>query len=341
MKNEDKEKILQILDRVNDPEIGISIVKLGMVGKIEETDGIVGIEIKLTVPGCPLIKTLESQVISILANAGYKARIDFSYMSKEELERAKKFITSQRSSIPLTIARYTKRDTKKDISRIIAVYSAKGGVGKSTVVSLLALVAQKLGYKVGIMDCDISGPSIKSLFGIDDFASAHQDRSIEPYEKDGIKMIGLDLLSDARVVVWRGPLVSGAIKQMYDDTIWGKLDLLLLDLPPGTSDAPITVFQSIPTDGIVIVTTPQDLSFITGTKTLFMAEELKVPVLGVIENMSFFICPHCGKETPIGKGGRDYSVKVLARLPFINEFQLKIDEKIISELKPVIEKIMG
>lgn len=339
----DLDKIYKILNEVNDPEIGLSIVKLGMVGKIEEKDGTLEIEVKLTVPGCPLVKNIERDIITRFAEQGIKVNVNFSYMTNQELENAKKVVAEEKKSVPYTIERYTKSDDKKNIGKIIAVYSAKGGVGKSTIVSILAIVAKSLGKKVGILDCDISGPSIKSIFKINGYAEALDERKIIPYKKDGIEIVSLDLLSDAEAVVWRGPLVSGAIKQMYDDTLWGDLDVLFLDLPPGTSDAPITVFQSIPTDGLVIVTTPQDLSYITGKKTIFMAKEMKISILGIIENMSYVICPKCGEKISIGNQNRNYEEKLLIRLPFIQNIDDIIDKNEIDafeQMKQVVKEIL-
>ncbi len=322
----DLDKIYSILDEINDPEIGISIVKLRMIDSVDINGDTIEVNVKLTVPGCPLVNNLERDIVNKLAMNGIKAHVNFDYMSKEELEKAKQVVINEKKSMPSSIERYTKKDKNKDIKRIIAVYSAKGGVGKSTVVSILAILYKSIGKKVGILDCDISGPSIKSIFKIQGYAEALDSNKIIPYDNDGIKIVSLDLLSDAEAVLWRGPLVSGAIKQMYDDTVWGDLDILLLDLPPGTSDAPITVFQSIPIDGLIIVTTPQDLSYITNNKTIFMANQMKIKILGIIENMSYIICPKCGEKIEIGKNNKNYNEKLIVKLPFIND----IDKLIIS-----------
>jgi len=289
--------IIDLIEPIKDPEIGISIVKLRMIDSVEEENGRIKINIKLTVPGCPLSSTIEKDVKKILEEKGYTdAEVNFGFMSKKELDEIKDVIRKEKISMPESIERYE----KKSIRKIIAVYSAKGGVGKSTVVKLLAETANSMGYKTGILDCDISGPSITSLFNLKERAYADQDGKIIPIIKNGLKIMAVDMLTQVEAIIWRGPLVSSAIKQMYNDTNWGNLDILFLDLPPGTSDAPITVFQSIPVDGTVVVTTPQELSNLIGKKTLVVAKSLNIPVMGVIENMSYFVCKHCGEKNEIG-----------------------------------------
>lgn len=320
------DKINSLLDQVKDPEIGISITKLKMVDNIDKEGSKLKIKIKLTVPGCPLSATIEKDIKTALGPAGYKdIELEFGYMTKEELENVKKSIHSDNKQLPPPIARYE----KKSIKNIIAVYSAKGGVGKSSVVSMLALAAEKMGYKTGILDCDISGPSIQTIFGTNNKATVGDNQKINPLTYNGIKIMSVDMLTNAEALIWRGPLVSSAIKQMYNDTEWGDLDILFLDLPPGTSDGPITVFQSIPVDRILLVTTPQTLSQTIGKKTMLMADTLKVPIIGIIENMSFIICDHCGKKTEIDKKKNVISgIPILAHLPFKKEWAISLEKNL-------------
>ena len=329
--------IIDLIEPIKDPEIGISIVKLRMIDSVEEENGRIKINIKLTVPGCPLSSTIEKDVKKILEEKGYTdAEVNFGFMSKKELDEIKDVIRKEKISMPESIERYE----KKSIRRIIAVYSAKGGVGKSTVVKLLAETANSMGYKTGILDCDISGPSITSLFDLKERAYADQDGKIIPIIKNGLKIMAVDMLTQVEAIIWRGPLVSSAIKQMYNDTNWGNLDILFLDLPPGTSDAPITVFQSIPVDGTVVVTTPQELSNLIGKKTVVVAKSLNIPVIGVIENMSFFVCKHCGEKNEIGSKDTKLDLPILAKLPFFNDLNAEKEES-INQLKIAVSKIIS
>ena len=192
------------------------------------------------------------------------------------------------------------------VKKVIAVVSGKGGVGKSLTTSLLAVNANRDGKKVAIMDADITGPSIPTIFGLKESASG-TDEEIFPVETfTGIKAISLNLLTDdpASPVVWRGPVISGLVKQFWSDVAYGDIDELYIDMPPGTGDVPLTVFQSLPIDGIVIVTSPQDLVSLIVEKAFRMAAMMNIPVIGLVENLSYMLCPHCGEKLyPFGKRG--------------------------------------
>ena len=329
--------IIDAIEPIKDPEIGISIVKLKMIESVEEEGQKIKVNVKLTVPGCPLSSTIEKDVKKALKEKGYNdIEVNFGFMSKQELDDIKGVIRKEQIAMPQSIERYE----RKSIRKIIAVYSAKGGVGKSTVVKLLAETANSLGYKTGILDCDISGPSITSLFDLKERAYADQEGKIIPIIKNGLKIMAVDMLTDVEAIIWRGPLVSSAIKQMYNDTNWGNLDILFLDLPPGTSDAPITVFQSIPVDGTVVVTTPQELSNLIGKKTVVVAKSLNIPVIGVIENMSYFVCKHCGEKNEIGRNDTKLDLPILAKLPFFNDLNAEKEES-INRLKIAVSKIIS
>ena len=213
-----------------------------------------------------------------------------------------------------------------NVKKVIAVVSGKGGVGKSTVTSLLAVAMHKLGYKTAILDADITGPSIPQAFGLHSSA-AGSDEGIFPVEtEEGIKVMSINLL-----VVWRGPVVAGAVKQFWSDVQWGDVDYMFVDLPPGTGDVPLTVFQSLPVDGIVIVTTPQELVSMIVEKAVNMAALMHVPVIGLVENMSYFVCPDCGKTHFIfGKSNVEalalrHGITGVARLPIDPTFAAKCD----------------
>lgn len=185
---------------------------------------------------------------------------------------------------------------KSNIKRTIAVMSGKGGVGKSSVSALLAVALARQGFSVGLLDADITGPSIPKLFGMNRNTDMVKDKIIPSTSKLGIKVISLNLLlpNEDDPVIWRGPLIGGAVKQFWTDVLWGDIDYMVVDLPPGTGDAPLTVLQSLPLDGLVIVSSPQDLAVMVVKKAIKMARMMNVPILGLIENMSGMICPHCG-----------------------------------------------
>ena len=186
-----------------------------------------------------------------------------------------------------------------NIKKVIGVASGKGGVGKSFVTSALAVLLARKGYKVGIMDADVTGPSIPRAFGLKETLTATDENHIVPATtKTGIKAVSLNLLTDDEEspVIWRGPVISGLVRQFWTDVDWGTLDVLLIDMPPGTGDVPLTVFQSLPIDGIVMVSTPQDLVSMIVSKARNMAAMMNVPVLGLVENMSYIVCSHCGEK---------------------------------------------
>ena len=234
-----------------------------------------------------------------------------------------------------------KESTK--IGKMIAVVSGKGGVGKSMVTNLLAVGTLRRGYSVGVLDADITGPSIPKAFGITEKAYGSEDgSSIYPViSKQGVKLMSMNLLleEDNAPVVWRGPVISGAVKQFYTDVLWEDVDYMYVDMPPGTGDVPLTVFQSLPIEGIVVVTTPQDLVSMIVEKAVKMAEMMSVKVLGIVENMSYITCPHCGdKIYPYGKSklediAMQYSIPVLGRLPIDEKLSKVVDEGRIEEVE--------
>ena len=209
------------------------------------------------------------------------------------------------------------------IKHVYAIMSGKGGVGKSSVTSNLAVAMAKKGYKVGIMDADITGPSIPKAFGLNTRAVGDGENILPELTVSGIKVMSLNLLLEnpADPVVWRGSLIGGVVKQFWSDVLWGELDYLFIDMPPGTGDVPLTVYQSIPVDGIVVVTSPQDLVSLIVTKAVRMADMMSKPILGVVENYSYFECGNCGEKHYIfGKSNLeqvagDLGVKILAQIP--------------------------
>ncbi len=240
------------------------------------------------------------------------------------------------------------------VRRVVAVMSGKGGVGKSLVTSLLAVRAQAYGLKTGILDADITGPSIPKAFGVHDRALAAEDGILPVGTAGGIKMISMNSLLEHEddPVVWRGSLIAGAALQFWTDVVWGDLDLLFLDMPPGTGDVPLSVFQSVPLSGAVVVTTPQDLVGMIVKKNVRMAELLNVPVLGIAENMSYYVCPDCGKAHEIFGQSRaeelakKYGIPATARIPIDPAYTALADAGRIEEADtdPVAEiftRILG
>ena len=212
---------------------------------------------------------------------------------------------------------------KSTVKKVIAVVSGKGGVGKSTVTSMLAVSMARKGYRVGVLDADITGPSAPTAFGVTDCQGANDDGLYPALTKSGIQVMSINLLLDdpAAPVLWRGPVIAGAVKQFWTDVIWEDVDYMFVDMPPGTGDVPLTVFQSLPVDGIVIVTSPQDLVSMIVSKAVNMANLMHIPVLGFVENYAYLQCPDCGKKIEVfGKShldqvAKEFELPILARLP--------------------------
>lgn len=216
-----------------------------------------------------------------------------------------------------------KLNPKSKVKKVIAVVSGKGGVGKSTVTSMLAVAMARRGKRVAVLDADITGPSAPTAFGVTECQGANEDGLYPALTRGGIQVMSINLLLDnpADPVVWRGPVIAGAVKQFWTDVIWEDVDYMFVDMPPGTGDVPLTVFQSLPIDGVVIVTSPQDLVSMIVAKAVKMANMMHIPVLGFVENYSYLRCPDCGKEISVfGKShldqvAQEFQLPVLARLP--------------------------
>ena len=226
------------------------------------------------------------------------------------------------------------------VKKVIGVVSGKGGVGKSFVTASLAAQMRRKGYSVGILDADITGPSIPKMFGVHGPAVGN-DMGMYPIEaEDGTKIMSINLLMDDEEapVVWRGPVIAGTVKQFWSDVVWGDLDYLFVDMPPGTGDVPLTVFQSLPVDGIVIVTSPQELVQMIVKKAFNMAEMMKIPVLGIVENYSYVKCPDCGKpikifgESHIDEIAAELNVPVVGKMPIDMDYASKADRGAFDQI---------
>ncbi len=218
---------------------------------------------------------------------------------------------------------FEKPNDLSSVKRVIGVCSGKGGVGKSIVTSMLAVLMQRRGYKVGILDADVTGPSIPKAFGLNKDVEGDSLGMIPPSTTTGIDIMSVNLMLDdvTRPVIWRGPVIAGTVKQFWTDTIWNDIDYLFVDCPPGTGDVPLTVFQSLPLSGIIIVSSPQDLVAMIVSKAAHMADMMSVPVLGLVENMSYALCPDCGKrinvfgESHIGEIAEKFGYDLLGQIP--------------------------
>ncbi|MGA7542922.1 MAG: Mrp/NBP35 family ATP-binding protein [Nitrososphaeraceae archaeon] len=299
------DQVLSSLKKVVDPELHKDIVSMGMIKDLVITDDKLSFTLELTTPACPFNDDIEQDVRTAISSIGVKD-LDLRITARVMEGRA----ISMDELIP-------------DVKNIIAVASGKGGVGKTTIAVNLALALARSGAKTGLLDADVYGPSVPLMLGAEE-APQVLNNKIQPPTVEGIKVISMGFFYEQsqQAGIYRGPIVSGIVKQFLTDVQWGSLDYLIIDLPPGTGDAPLTMAQTIPVTGIIIVTTPQDVAMNVAVKALGMFSKLNVPIVGVIENMSYFQCPHCSERINIfGEGGgRKISEKF--DIPFLGEIPL-------------------
>ena len=316
MKSLTEEQVKQALAGVMDPELKRSLVELGMVRDVQVRDAQVRFTLALTIPECPLKDQIVAEAkAAVLALGGVEeVEVDLTEMTTEEKQRIGLGGAEQAGVA----------ERFNHIRHVVAVISGKGGVGKSLVSALLAVALRREGHQVGVLDADITGPSIPKMFFPTPQHPVGGPIGILPVQtREEIKLMSINLLlpSEDEAVIWRGPLISNAIKQFWGDVLWGDLDYLIVDLPPGTSDASLTVMQSLPLSGVVLVCTPQDLAGMVVRKAARMAGHLAVPILGLVENMSYFVCPESGKRYDIfgpshaEEMARQMLVPFLGRLP--------------------------
>ena len=230
------------------------------------------------------------------------------------------------------------QNAESEIRRVVAVVSGKGGVGKSLVTSLLAVMAQRRGLKTAVLDADVTGPSIPKAFGVHGHAMGTEDGIFPAETSTGIKLMSVNLLlqNETDPVVWRGPVIAGTVKQFWTDVLWGDVDLMLVDCPPGTGDVPLTVFQSLPVDGIVVVTSPQELVSMIVGKAVKMAGMMNIPVLGIVENMSYFECPDCHSrhaifgDSHVDQVAADHGIETVARMPISPKLAAAADKGLLE-----------
>ena len=305
------EQVALALSRVNYPGYQTDIVSLGMVQEIAPAaDGGYAITLRSATDREEILRDLAARVHQVLTHELGVPKVEFK-VRKIEPELGEKT-----GKVRLEGTRF-----------IVAVASGKGGVGKSTVAANLAAALARIGYKVGLLDADIYGPSVPMMFGTaDERPRSAGGQTFYPIERFGVKLISIGFfLNDKAPVIWRGPMVMGAVRQFLKDTLWGTQDFLIVDLPPGTGDAQLTLAQQVAIDGAVIVTTPQDVALADALRAVRMFRQVHCPLLGVVENMSYFVCPDCGERDEIfGHGGADKMaegehMEVLARLPIFTE----------------------
>jgi ATP-binding protein involved in chromosome partitioning len=292
------------LKKVLDPELKRDLVSLGMVKDLAVDGGTVRLMVELTTPACPLKDTIQADVTRALSGAGFaKVELTFSAVVRGAPG------TSESSLTP-------------GVKNIVLVGAGKGGVGKSTVAINIAAALSQLGAKVGLLDADIYGPSLPVLAGITEKPTSSDGQRIDPLHKHGLSLMSIGFLIDPdEALVWRGPMVTGALMQLLRDVRWGELDYLVLDLPPGTGDIPLTLAQNVRAAGVVLVSTPQDVALADVIRAKLMFDKVSIPVLGIVENMSSFICPHCRTETAIfDKGGarvaaEKFNIRFLGEVP--------------------------
>lgn len=296
--------VLAALRHVEEPELGGDLVTRNMVRNLTIDGSNVAFTVELTTPACPLKDEIESRIRVALEPIGVQA------ISLDWAAAVRRATPSQPQQLV------------PGVKNVIAVASGKGGVGKSTVSVNLAVALAQAGASVGLLDADITGPNIPMMLGVEGQPVASVNNKISPLERHGVKCISIQFfVPEGQPIVWRGPLVGGAIQQFLRDVEWGELDYLVIDLPPGTSDAQLTLAQAVPIGGAVLVTTPQEVALSDVGKALAMFRRMSVPVIGLVENMSSFVCPHCGEAVDIfGRGGgerfaKEHDVEFLGAIP--------------------------
>ncbi len=301
------DQVLEKLSTVIDPDLKKDIVSMGMIKDLELNDGNLKFTLELTTPACPFNVEIEDDVRKVIGELTELKNFDMNVTAKVMEGRSLDADTGMAS-----------------VKNIIGVASGKGGVGKSTVSLNLALALQQTGAKVGLLDADIYGPSIPLMLGMKDGFMEVEDNKLQPAESNGLKVVSFGFFAEQahQAAIYRGPIISGILKQFLVDTNWADLDYLIVDLPPGTGDIPLTLAQTIPITGILVVTTPQDVASNVAVKAIGMFEKLNVPIIGVVENMSHFICPNCDDKHYIFGDGGAKKISEQFNMPFLGEIPL-------------------
>jgi ATP-binding protein involved in chromosome partitioning len=301
--------VLAALSKVMDPELNISLVQAGMVKDVRVEGGAARLRIELTTPACPLKGKIQADAEAALKAVPGLEKFDIEWGSKVR-------------SAPAGMA---KEPLLPGVKNVVLVGAGKGGVGKSTVAVNLAVALAQCGAKVGLLDADFYGPSIPLMTGIKERPVSRDGKTLDPLVAHGIKVMSIGFLVEPdQALVWRGPMLHGALTQLVRDVNWGELDYLVLDLPPGTGDVALSITQQVRAAGAVLVTTPQDVALADVVRAKQMFDKVSVPLLGIIENMSRFVCPHCQHETSIFDHGGGKKAAEMMAIPFLGELPLEI-----------------
>jgi len=302
-----KEQVLDALKSVMDPDLKKDVVSLGFIKELQIEGGRVSFIMELTTPACPLKEQLKTAAEQAVRGIAGVSEVQVEVSSKVSTHR----VQMEEEILP-------------GVRNIIAIASGKGGVGKSTVCVSLAVALARTGARVGLLDTDIYGPSIPIMMGVKEQPELKEQKLI-PIIRYGVKLMSIGfLISEDTPLIWRGPMVMKAVEQLLMDVDWGELDYLMIDLPPGTGDVQLTLAQKVPMTGAVIVTTPQDVALLDVVRGISMFKKLNVPILGIIENMSFFQCPHCGERTEIFSHGGGEAASRKLEVPFLGEVPIDL-----------------
>ncbi len=339
-----KDKVFEVLSQVNDPELHRSLTDLKMVREVQVHGNKVEVTIALTVPNCPLKRQIEADVRAAISALPEVKQVSVKMTPMTDDERKAVFGEPKEGEA----AQYN------HIQRVVAVMSGKGGVGKSLVTGLLATALAREGFKVGVLDADITGPSIPMLFGLHGPVEPGPVGIRPLRSKTGVRVISMNFMleNEDQAVIWRGPLIGKAITQLWGDVMWGDLDYLLIDLPPGTSDASLTTMQSLPVNGIIMVTTPQSLASMIVRKAIHMAQAVKTPIVGIVENMAYFVCPETSKKhfifgpSHVSEVTQAAGAPLLAQLPIDPQVAAlcdagKVEEVILKEIPALVEAFLN
>ncbi len=311
-----RESVMEALSRVMDPELGKDLVTLNMVRNVTVSGGGVSLDLVLTTPACPKKAEMRAAVEQAVRGVPGVDAVDVRVSA--DVKAARNPMEGRRAVA--------------GVRNILAVASGKGGVGKSTLSANIAVALSRAGARVGLLDADIYGPSVPTLLSLKGHRLEGEDGLILPAERDGLKVVSIGfMLEDDSPVIWRGPMLMKALEQFLHGTKWGELDYLVIDLPPGTGDVQLSLVQMTPVAGAIVVTTPQDLALIDVKKAVRMFEKVGVPILGVVENMSYFICPSCsGRSEIFGHGGAEATCRAMG-LRFLGEIPLQVELREASD----------
>ena len=303
----DPKTALDALKQVQDPELRRDIVSLGMVKDLRVEGTVVSLKVELTTPACPLKDTIQRDVEAALRQVG-ATKVELSWGAQVRSAPG----VAQSALTP-------------GVKNIVLVGAGKGGVGKSTVALNMAVALSVEGAKVGLLDADIYGPSLPLMSGTTARPNSKDGKKLEPLQAFGLKLMSIGFLIDPdQALVWRGPMVTGALLQLLRDVNWGELDYLVMDLPPGTGDIPLTLAQNVRAAGVVLVSTPQDVALADVIRAKLMFDKVNIPVLGIVENMSIFVCPHCRQETAIFDHGGAKAAAAKMGIRFLGEIPLDL-----------------